>query len=151
MVKNDEFHGNAETPLFCTKSHWLVFLPWMAASVALCIGTIISLRLSAVFSLLLFICFCGCFFETVCRLILFLTAEYAIYANGLYYEKASMLGKIADNIDLSRFMSVSIESFEPKLDCGTVIINTIDGKRFKLRDIKHPLKFKETIERLLYY
>lgn len=113
-------------------------------------GMSISFSLILIF-LLVFIAWAICTFETVCRIILFITAEYAIMPDGIVWIRGRFLGKINEDINISDVVSVNLRSFNQEENCGTVVILTKDGNIHELWKIKSPETFIEYGQMLIYY
>ena len=146
--------------LFRTRTHWIVFVPWLLISsvlIALILffdrmilweETQIQIELLIAHITTTLLCMI-CVYETICRIALFITSSYVILSDGINLNRAKFLGKITDDIELSHITAVLLENFYEKLNCGTIVIYTNDGKQKKLRAIKQPLEFKKTIDNLL--
>lgn len=142
--------------VFQTKSHWFVFLPWLGVSLfltAMAVMLIISIlnNLLTLFpgifiaSFFATIGIIACAFESICRIALFVTAEYSVLSDGRLLIRGQFLGKIIEDIFLADIIAVNLLSYNKELDCGTVVIMTNDGKGHKLREIKSPEKFMDYI------
>lgn len=145
--------------LFRTRTHWIVFVPWLSMT-SVFIATVLFLERiipwgpqMQVELLILYITatlLCTiCVYETICRIILFITSSYVIMSNGINVNRAKFFGEITDDIESSHITAVRLESFNKKMNYGTIVIYTDDGKVRKLRTIKEPLEFKKAIDNLL--
>lgn len=145
-------NGGGEDALFRTRTHWFVFGLWLFITVIFSTVLILeypwesqmSYSQILIFSFVL-IAWAVCAIETVWRIILFVTAEYAVMPEGIIRCRGIFLGKINEDINISDVVSVNLRSFDQEEDCGIVVIMTRDGRRHKLREIKSPGTFIDYI------
>lgn len=136
--------------IFQTKSHWFCFLPWLAVTLFL-IVVIMSISIvsilndslasfSGAFYVFLFaaIGIFVCVFETICRIIYYITAEFSISSDGILLIRGRFFGKIIEDIPMSDIIAVNLLSYNKEFDCGTVVILTSSGRGYKLIGIKSP-------------
>lgn len=143
--------------IFQTKSHWLVFLPWLAVTLFLIAVIVLMSKLMSIngilndsltslsgyFFIFLFavIGVIVTAFETICRVAYYITAEFSISPNGILLIRGRFFGKIFEDIPMSDIISVNLLSYNKELDCGTVVVLTSNGEGHKLIGIKSPAVF----------
>lgn len=148
----DEYYGEEqEYIIFKTRSHWMIFFPWLLSSVlcGLCIY-LLSMVLpgSWISVLVLFLLSLACFilgFEAVARLIVFFTGEYIVTNKAIIVEKASFLGRMTESLDVLDVLDVAVVN-KSSLSEATVRVYRKNGKVCKFMNLMNPMGFKEAVE-----
>lgn len=156
VIGNSYSQKTSTEQVFRTKSHYIVFTPWCYATFSL-ILTMLLINASmdspydkGAVSMWFMLMLLPTLIIAIFRIILFLTAEYTIMSDRIIICKTEFFRKSTDIIDLQCITNIFLESFirGEGMNCGTVTIQTNDGKRHKLRCIKSPTDFIDAIDTL---
>lgn len=149
-TSDESYDEEPECIIFQTKSHWMIFFPWLLSSVlcGLCLyllstvlpGSWISVSVLVLLGIACFIL--G--FESVSRLILFFRGKYMVSSKAVIIEKASFFGQMIERQDVSDILGVAVT--ESSIKEATVTVLMKDGKVCKYMNLKNPMGFKEAIE-----